>query len=78
MDGAHSLIPVTRFVTCLSVKPMANSGQDLDGVQPNLDGLRPRGDRERGATQAVTVTTLGIDVQLRWNLGVFQGEKVHG
>ena len=40
--------------------------QHLDGVKPGFDALRPGGDRQLGAAQAVAVSALRVDMQLGW------------
>jgi len=50
----------------------------VDGVQPGLYQVRPGGDGQLSAAEAVAVAALGVDVQLGRDLGVLQGQKVNG
>ena len=47
-------------------------------MEPGFHGARPGGYRQCCPAQSVTVPALGVDVQFRRNLGIFEGEEVHG
>ena len=54
---------------CRGVGP-SGVGQDMKRAEPRFHAEGPRRDRECGMAQAVTVSALGINVQLRRNLRI--------
>src|SRR5208283_2975560 len=54
----------------------AGGRQDLNGVEPGFDAPGPGGDRLRGPAEAITVSTLSIDVQFGGDLGALEREEV--
>ncbi len=47
-------------------------------MEPGFHALWPGSDLHRSAAKAVTVSTLGVDMQFGRDLGVLEGEKVDG
>ena len=48
----------------------------MQRAEPRLHAEGPRGDRKRGAAQAITVSSLGINVQFRRDLGILEREEI--